>query len=369
MDVVHVSSAHPYTDNRIHYRECVTLYNSGFEVALIAVSTPTIGPESKVRVFTIPHRKRLQRMLFSSAHAVYLAIKTKAPIVHLHDPELIPYIPFFRILGKKVIYDAHEDLPNQALNKPYLSKLAARIASGASSILLQITRFATLCVAATETIAEKLPSRNVVTVHNYPPLRVEEELVTSRSINHRQNQVVYVGGISELRGSIVMMQAMGENIIPKGWRMALAGPSSDSELADLSAHPGWANVDFYGEVGPEFARNLILESQIGLVVLANTPAYRESLPVKMFEYFAAGLPVIASDFPLWRKLVRDNECGLLVNPGSPHEVALAIRKYAENPELLSRHSENARNLALSKFNWQSEGETLISAYKIIYNSI
>jgi glycosyltransferase involved in cell wall biosynthesis len=269
------------------------------------------------------------------------------------------------MLGRKVVYDAHEDLPNQVLNKPYLSKNSARIAKFISHLLLQITRVANLSVAATETIAENLPNVNIAVVHNYPPLRVEEVLAAHRGINERESRIVYVGGVSTARGCRVMIDTMGSNGLPEGWRMTLAGQIDLKDLVVLKKLGGWERVDYHGQVGPEIARELILGSKLGLVLLADTPAYRASLPTKMFEYFAAGVPVIASDFPLWQKLVQDNGCGILVNPQSPEEVVSAIRRYTENPQLLEEHSKNARNLAVTKFNWKTEGEILTRAYEQI----
>jgi glycosyltransferase involved in cell wall biosynthesis len=82
----------------------------------------------------------------------------------------------------------------------------------------------------------------------------------------------------------------------------------------------------------------------------------------MFEYFAAGVPVIASDFPLWRTIVAEHECGLLVDPSSPVEVAAALAEYARKPEMLSTHSRNARRLAVEQLNWQAEGKRLVNTY-------
>lgn len=363
--VVHVSSVHPFTDNRIHYRECATLATEGYDVTLVAVESSVVGPVSNVKVITIPPRPRARRLLVSTCQATYLALRTRARIVHLHDPELIPFIPVLRLMRRSVVYDAHEDLPTQVLSKSYLSRTGALFLRQVSKLLLQITRAANLAVAATDAIRQALPAGRTVLVHNYPPLRTEEEEASRVDINTRDSKIVYVGGISPKRGATVMVDALMEPSMPEGWGLSLAGTASRALLEDLHHRPGWDKVDYLGQVGPDSARDLILGSRVGLVLFADSAAHRDALPTKMFEYLAAGVPVIASDFPLWRTIVLEHECGILVDPSSPAEVAAAVRRYADDPEMLAAHSRNARSLAVEKLNWRPEGERLVRAYEQI----
>lgn len=363
VSVVHVSSAHPYTDNRVHYRECESLAEAGFDVSLIAVDTAVGGPASRVRVTRIPRRGRLKRMLISSNQAIRLAIRSRAKVVHLHDPELIPYIPLLRILGRVVIFDAHEDLPTQVLDKSYLSPITAKVISRLAKALLQTVRLCNLTVAATETIAERLPAKNVVVIHNYPPLREQEAEVALNDVNDRPARAVYIGGMSAERGATVMIDALGDGQMPDDWRMNLAGSGAAGLMEALAQRPGWERVDFLGQIPPDEARDLILGSRVGLVLFQDNPAHRDSLPTKMFEYLAAGVPVIASDFPLWRTIVATHQCGQLVRQDSAGEVAKALARYASDAELLSTHSRNARELAVSTLNWAPEAARLTDAYR------
>lgn len=291
------------------------------------------------------------------------AMKSGSEIFHLHDPELVWAVPFLRLIGKKVIYDAHEDLPVQVVSKPYVNKISRPLLATFAHLIVRTARLSDHVVVATETIAERFPEKKTTVVHNYPPLRIEEG--TAPKQGDRPEKVVYVGGITKERGAEVMVSAIGCEDFPDNWSFVLAGTASEKLVNDLEQIPGWERTTYLGQVPSAEARNLLLNAKVGLVLLQSTKAYRESLPTKMFEYFAAGNPVIASDFPLWRTIVEGHECGLLVDQESPEEIAKALKMYSENPELLELHSANARRLAVEKFIWKPEGEILVKTYEAV----
>lgn len=359
--VTHISSVHPWTDNRIHYRECSTLVELGYDVTLVAVESRVDGTPSSVEVVVLPRLPRLTRVVVGSFRAVKRALRTRAHVYHLHDPELVWAVPLFRFMGKKVIFDSHEDLPMQVLSKQYVKPIARPFMKLAAHAVVAIAAGSSHIIAATETIAARFPRHKVSVVHNYPPLREAE--ATATPLHGRPTSIAYIGGIGEVRGAVQMIDALGSPSFPSGWTLDLAGTMSESLERRLQASAGWPNVRFHGQVRPEEARDLLLQARVGLVLFQDTQAHRDSLPTKMFEYFAAGLPVIASDFPLWRSILEEYECGLLVDQKNPHSIAEAIRRYSEDEDLLIRHASNARRVAVDILNWNSEVPVLASAYQ------
>jgi glycosyltransferase involved in cell wall biosynthesis len=359
--VVHVSSAHPYTDNRIHYRECRTLADAGFEVTLIAVESELAGQATDVKVVRLPRRRRLKRMVWSSFQAVRLALRSKARIVHLHDPELIPYIPMLRLAGRTVVFDAHEDLPAQVLDKPYTTRWTRGALSAAAHALLFVASRANLVVAATEKIAERFPAGKTILVHNYPPLREEESELSGA--DQRRDVAVYIGGMAPIRGIVEVLASVAQPEFPSGWELHLAGPASPDALALIEAATGSGRVVYHGQLAPLAARDLLLTAKVGLVTFSDNAAHRDSLPTKLFEYFAAGLPAVASDFPLWRNIIGAIEAGVLVDQTDPADIARAIAQYADSEELWATHSANARRAAVEVLNWAPEGAALVAAYE------
>ena len=96
------------------------------------------------------------------------------------------------------------------------------------------------------------------------------------------------------------------------------------------------------------------DAQVGLVLDHPISNYVEGYSTKMFEYMACGLPFIASDFPLWQRIVAEHDCGITVDPFDTDAVAKALNRLLENPEEAARIGENGRQAILRKYNWDVE---------------
>lgn len=359
-DVAHVSSAHPWTDNRVHLRESASTA-SRYRTLLVAVDSPTTVSETGVTVVTIPRRPRLRRVFVSTLQVVILAAASGAKVVHMHDPELVWGIPFLRLLGRKVIFDAHEDLPDQFRNRHYLPESLHGITRVLAHAVIAVASLSDHIIAATTHVGSRYPTRKTSVVHNFPRLRVAE--LDLAPIDARPMRATYIGAVSENRGSETMRLAVDQPDFPSGWQLHLAGPFRPPRLADSFVDVEAAGrTVVHGVLSPEVARDLLLESRVGIVVLQPTDAYRHALPTKMFEYMAAGIPVIASDFPVWVDLLDEFDCATFITPDDPQALAEAVRRYADDTELLERHSANARRAAVEAFDWTTEEQTLLDVY-------
>ncbi|WP_165939726.1 glycosyltransferase family 4 protein [Saccharopolyspora aridisoli] len=363
--VVHISTAHPWEDNRILQRECRALSQSGYRVELIA------GTEVEREVYGVhihpvpPERGRFRRITRGVPRALLIARGRRADVYHLHDPELIPLAPLLRRSGASVIFDAHEDLPNQVLDKHYLPRPTRKAAAAFAKALYWFAGYSChQVIAATNTVANRFPSHRTTVVRNYPQLRqdVEGEYADTTANGLRRNLLVYVGEISVDRGIYEMLAAM--KYMPESWRLTLAGPVHPPTLLDsLRREAAWGRVDYYGHVSPGEARNLVARSRIGIVVLHPTRAYVDALPTKLLEYMAEGIPVVASDFPYWRGIVEEESCGLLVDPLDPKVIGEAMSGLAAEQARAEEMGANGRRAIVEEFNWGREKIRLLTMYR------
>lgn len=365
--VAHLTSVHTRFDTRIFLKQCRSLAAHGHDVSLVVADGKGDAARDGVRIFDVGKAKgRLDRMVGTTRRVYRKALELDADVFHLHDPELIPVGLALKRRGKMVIFDAHEDLPRQVMSKPYLSPYVRKPLATAIS---RFERFA--CpkfdgvVTATPSIGEKFSAMGaaVTVVKNYPLLG---ELESPGSGHRKERAVCYVGGISEVRGILPLVRALGET--RDDTRLLMAGSfGSSSFRQEVMAEPGWSRVEELGFCDREGVRNVLRRSMAGIVTLFPTPNHVESLPIKMFEYMSAGLPVIASDFPLWREIVVGNECGLCVDPLDPAAIAAAIDALVDDPARARQLGENGRRAVEERYNWGIEEKKLLALYDRLAN--
>ena len=195
-------------------------------------------------------------------------------------------------------------------------------------------------------------------IRNYPILN---ELRPDAGTKHDSNLLCYVGGISSNRGIRELVTALA--LCQRDVRLALAGTINERGLrTELEAMPGWTRVDDLGFLDRQGVRRLLARSLAGLVTLHPTKAFLDSLPIKMFEYMSASLPIIASDFPGWRTIVEGNNCGICVDPKSPEAIAEAIDSLVDDQQEARRMGESGRIAATAKYSWNAEAKRLSHLY-------
>jgi glycosyltransferase involved in cell wall biosynthesis len=361
--VIHLTSAHHRHDTRIFIKMCSSLARSDYDVSLIVADG--LGSELKNNVSIIDIGfKSSRRFLRMTKTVVSLFNKAKdlnGDIYHLHDPELMPIGIKLKKLGKIVIFDAHEDLPNQILGKSYLSK---SIRFFLSKVFLYYEYW--VCpkfdaiIAATPFIRDKFLKINPssIDINNFPLLG---ELSNNEEWINKQNEIVYVGSISKIRG---IEEAVAALNYTTGVRLNLAGQFSERVTQTrVKNHSGWLKVNELGFLDRQQVCEVLTKSKAGLVTLHPTINYIDALPVKMFEYMAAGIPVIASNFPVWNAIIDDAQCGLCVDPLEPKAIGEAIQYLIDYPEEAEKMGKNGRVAIEEKYNWVIEEKKLLKIYK------
>lgn len=360
--ICHMTSAHSEFDIRIFIKECISLVNNNYEVHYIVPGVmDTVVNEINIHGVKKEKKNRFIRMTQTTNLIYQKALHIDAEIYHFHDSELIPVALKLKKKGKKVIYDIHEDLPRAIMSKKWIKTPLRKIisvffenyedwASQKFDYLFTATPF------ITERFKKINP--NTVNINNYPLLN---ELQNLESKKITSKYVSYVGGLGPIRGSNQLLEAV--NLI--NGSLHIAGPiSPDNEKEKFLTHE---KVKYLGFINREEVKDLLSSSFAGIVTFLPEPNHINAQPNKMFEYMSASIPVICSDFPLWRSIIEKHNCGICVDPNNPQAISNAINYIFNNPEIAEDMGRCGRIAIEKEYNWEQESKKLLDAYNKITN--
>lgn len=368
MKVCILTSVHQVFDVRIFRKQAKTLAGAGYNVTLIAQhdSNETVDG---IKIIALPKPKnRLLRILIDWK-LLKLAFKQKSDIYHFHDPELLPFGVLLKILTKaKIIYDVHEHYPNAILDKEWIPKYARKLISKLFDIIEKmLVHFIDVVIYTTPIVGQRYQKIKVKAkrIENYPLLSLSE---LYKSLTH-QKHIIYLGGMSKIRGIYELIKAF-KLVIEKcpEWKLYLVGtimPASFAEeieklieKSNISKH-----IRLIPWVSFEEKEKYSKQASIGIVAYLPYANNISCLPNKLFEYMLAGIPVVASNFPLYKEIVEGNTCGITIDPTNVQEIAKAIEYLIKHPEKARKMGENGRKAVLEKYNWENEAKKLLKVYE------
>ena len=372
MTICHCTTVHDWNDVRIFVKMSRSAIADGWRVELVApvsTSNPVVD-SAGVSVHALrKYRSRFLRSSLGTIRAIRAAIRIRATVYHVHDPELLPLVLTLKVLQRRVIFDFHEEFSAQIRSKPYVGAGFRTVAS----LVARLLEFLLCCaasgiVAATPRIHDRLPARTARTavVCNYPTLE-EFPCPTGTAFGDRPRVAYYVGGVTAARGCYEMIEAARIlSASARGITVRIAGPfDSEKGERNLRATAVGSDTCFLGRRTRAEVSEDLGAARVGMVVLRRTPNHVNSLPVKMFEYMAAGVPVVASDFPLWNEIVRGAGCGLTVDAQDPNKIAAAIAQVVEDSELARRMGERGRRAVETMYHWSTQWDSLRWLYSAI----
>ena len=355
-----LTSVHPAFDVRILYKEAKSLVKAGYKVTLIAQHNKN-EVINGVKIIALPKIKnRFTRIFGLTWRVFYLGLCQRADIYHFHDPELIFIGILLKLFGKRVIYDVHEDVPKQILNKEWMGNIIIRkIAVFVMNIIEQTgASFFNRIVVATPDIARKFPKKKTVILRNFPILELIDNI---KPINSKKDRsvVIYSGGFAKIRGIKEIIQAM-EYINNKAELWLLGKWESEKYKKECEDLEGWKYTKYLGHKSLEEVYSCLKISKVGISILYPVENYLTSLPVKTFEYMACSLPVVMSNFPYWQEIFRD--CALFVNPYDSKDITEKISYLLDNPNEAKELGKKGRKLIEEEYSWEAESKKLLEVY-------
>lgn len=354
--ICHVSIKHRSDDNRIYELQAVNSARLGCSVTVIAL-TDNERTINNIRI--IPVQKTCFKLLKQ-------CLDQNCDIYELHDPQLLWFGVLLRILGKKVIFDAHENYEEKIKSRlisryPVLKPVKNVIAKLWWCCEKVCVRLYNVRIAADSTVMEKY-GKETLLLPNVPG----KEFYTGLPQRARKDdtfRLIYVGTLTWDRGIVQTIQAI-QLTRHKDIEFHIIGDTKDEKLIEyIKRSP---KTIWHGRVEWRKLKNHLVESDVGIVLLQPVDAYLyypgENI-VKLWEYMSVGLPVLISDFPGLRRLCEKLQFGLPVKPDEPQKIADAIDWMIDHPLECARFGENGRIAVEKEYHAEKYIEKLLKIYQ------
>lgn len=370
MRVCHVISGYQRNDARVFQRQCKSLHANGYEVSLLTNDGEQESSENGISFFVCEKfwENRLKVIFFAKRQFYKRALEVNADIYQFHSPELLSLGLALKKAGKKVVYDAHEDLPRHILEKEWLPNFMRRPISVLVDFYMNMTlkKFDAIVTPHTHVKSSlELINQNTHLVANFP-LISRNETFSINDYMSRDKIMCYTGTVYSYSNQEAILDAMAS--VPDV-QYEIAGHIDTLHLDSLKNHKSFSRVKFLGRIPWKDMSLFYSKVIIGLVIYD----YKLNLGYKLgsygtnkiFEYMEAGIPFICTDYQLWNDIVLEYDCGICVKPGNINQIAEAIRFLVNNPEKAYIMGQNGRKAVLDKFNWSSQE----SVYLNVFNNL
>jgi glycosyltransferase involved in cell wall biosynthesis len=358
-----ITTVHQPFDTRIFHKEAKTLEKAGYEVTLIAQHDKNEVVDN-ISIVALPKSKnRLSRMFLLGWKAYKLALKEKADIYHFHDPEFLPWA--YKLKKKteaKMIYDVHEDYTSSIKQKQYLPFF---IRTGLSIIFDRVEKLFSKnmnIILAEKYYKKRFPEGK--TILNYSLFLNGFKKIDKNYLDQTtNNKLIYTGSISEARGALIYAKLV--DLIPEV-DVFIIGPCNKLLLEKMYKIAGSAhnrlhivNTKSFKKISSFYLKG---EWIAGLAIFPYSEHYYQKELTKFFEYMNAGIPIIASNYDTWEKIIEGNDCGFCVNPDNLEEIRGAINYLINNNDQRRIKGMNGIKAFKEKYNWEIEGNKLVKLY-------
>lgn len=369
--VCHFSSVHTTTDTRVFARECVSLAKH-FHVTLIAIGNNS-GIHQGVNIIAIPKPKsRVIRLLFTTLQVFFKALKVNAAIYHIHDAEMIPFALIFRLLGKKVIYDVHENTYHDIRIKTWIPAPLKFILGNGYRLLEWLTAktMHTILVIAKPVFAKQFITNQYTIIQNFADAVFLKQYRVKSRMALEENSLFYIGtlydtyyNIDKIIEATYLLKKQGLVVQCK-----IAGYYGDMLASRAQKLPYFADVqaqlEFTGYISQERGYVLSQQCKVGLCLKDQPEDILVSHERKFFEYMAIGLPILCCDSAIYKEIVNDQQLGICADLQDAQAIAEALKKLFTQSDLDAMQQNNVL-ASENRYNWEREETRLIQLYQAL----
>lgn len=367
MKICILTTGHPVLDNRVFYKQALSLRKKYDDITLIAPDEGGEYLEQGIKVIGVKKANSLYGRFKLGDTVVEKAIAVKADVYHFHDFELIYKVWKIQkaLPNCKIVYDVHEHYPDMMSMSKKIPRLLRPLATFIvdKSEIFWAKRYDQI-ITADDAVKERFDPYNkrVDVIYNFSdfePKEVEME---------KEYDVIYQGGITLERGAFNLVQAIHilKDTFPE-IKMVFVGPFNDPQGQKIveeyiQEHALEENIIFTGRVPHVEVEDYIRKSRIGAVTLLPVPKYYKNIPIKQFEYMSCGIPVVGSNLPPITRFLESHNSGLIVDPTKPEDIAKAFRILLKDPKLAENLGENGVKAVKEAYNWGKMEEKLYKIY-------
>ena len=373
--ICHVTTVHGRYDSRIFYKECKSLEKKGYDVTMIVSDKYEDEIKDGIKIIStrFTPKTRFHRLLLSRKKLIKKLLSVDAKIYHLHDPELFTLVRKLKKLKKIVIFDSHEDYIEAIGDKDWIPKLlkplTKKIFQSYEKRTVKKIDAAIVCYHWTEERYKKMCS-NVQMVLNYPV--INNQLTSFYEKNNEYNKynnrtISFAGLISNIWCHETILSVFG---LLTNVKYILAGRIEEKYKLKLTSNVVWPKVEYLGILNKNDVHEKVYsKSTLGLALLDYISLTKGNIGnlsnTKIFEYMMFGLPVVCTDFILWKEIIDSEKCGLTVNPHDINQIKDAINFIIDNPDIAKQMGENGKNAVRKKYNWDVCESHLFEVYDLI----
>ena len=361
-----LSVVRPTRDVRTFHREARSLARAGWDVTVIGRDAGPTATVDGVRIVPLPPARGAGRVVVQ-ARALRLALATRADVHQVTDVELLPAALLLRRAGRTVIYDCIEDYPAYMELKAWiparLRPLARRAVAAVERI---IAPRLDAVLAADDGTAARLRAwgANVAVVRNFP---ARDEFRPPPPGTPRPIDVVYHGSLPayHLGAMAEIARALAARVPGARWRI-VGQPDSAGAGRRFAAALARAGLSDRVRLSPRVpfpeVKAILASARTGVVPLPDVAKFRVNVPMKLFEYLAAGVAAVASDLPGTRALLDGTDAAVLVPPGDHDAFADALTDLLRDPARAAAMARRGRAAVEERFHWEREERTLLGVY-------